>query len=155
MTSMTITSSSLVVFVLLHSAAHLAEADKCGGNCPSNGHSADRDCLCGTAKKVVDIANWCAKFKFWNQKCCQCVVAKESEGNANAVHRSSGGSGSNYNVGLWQINSVNWALCNAVDGAGKAPCDPQANLNCAIKVYQWAGNSWQPWSTAARCPACN
>jgi hypothetical protein len=144
----------LLELLLYHQSLYIGvgivKADKCGGNCPSNGCStADGDCLCGTTKKVVDIANWCAKFN-WNQKCCQCIVTKESEGNANAVHRS----GSSYNVGLWQINSVNWAQCNGDSRA--PPCDPQANLNCAIQVYRWGGNSWKPWSTSHRCgPSCS
>ncbi len=54
----------------------------------------------------------------------------ESGGNANAVNQNSGGS---YDVGLWQINDMNWASCSG----GSAPCDPNTNLACAKKVYQW------------------
>jgi hypothetical protein len=46
-------------------------------------------------------------------------------------------------VGLWQINSINWGNCNS----GHAPCDPTQNLNCAIKIYQGRSNSWNAWST--------
>lgn len=49
-------------------------------------------------------------------------------------------------VGLWQINSCNWE-CNG----GKAPCEPDKNLNCAIQVYKDAGNSWKPWLTHSGC----
>ena len=47
----------------------------------------------------------------------------ESAANANAANQNSGGS---YDVGLWQINDMNWASCSS----GKAPCDPNTNLNC-------------------------
>jgi len=33
----------------------------------------------------------------------------ESGGNANAVNQNSGGS---FDVGLWQVNSGNWASCS-------------------------------------------
>ena len=48
----------------------------------------------------------------------------ESGGNANAVNQN--GNGGSYDVGLWQINDMNWASCNG----GKAPCDGNSNLNC-------------------------
>jgi hypothetical protein len=42
---------------------------------------------------------------------------------------------------------VNWGQCNG----GRAPCDPTQNLNCAIKVYGWGGNTWKLWSTHTAC----
>lgn len=68
----------------------------------------------------------------------------ESSGNANALNYNTD---SSTDVGLWQINTVNWGQCNG----GNAPCDLNANLNCAIKVYGWGGNTWRLWSTAAGC----
>ncbi len=66
----------------------------------------------------------------WNQANCECIMNAESGGNAYAVNQNSGGS---FDVGLWQINDMNWSSCSG----GSAPCDPNANLACAIKVYQW------------------
>lgn len=118
----------------------IAFADSCGGNCPSGKCPT---CFCGTSKNMQDIATWCGKYS-WNQACCKCVVSHESGGNANALNYNTNGS---TDVGLWQINNVNWASCSS----GKAPCDPSTNLNCAIKVYQWGGNTWKLWSTHTAC----
>lgn len=118
----------------------VALSDNCGGNCPSgNCHT----CYCGTNKLMEDIATWCGKHN-WNVSCCKCIVSHESGGNAHAMNHNTNGS---TDVGLWQINSVNWGGCNG----NKAPCDPNENLKCAIKVYQGSGNSWKPWSTHSAC----
>jgi hypothetical protein len=53
-------------------------------------------------------------------------------------------------VGLWQIDSVNWGQCNG----GNVPCDVDSNLNCAIQIYQWGGNNWSQWSTCGGCGCC-
>ena len=62
------------------------------------------------------------------------------------------GSNPSYDVGLWQINDFNWGSGGC--GAG-APCDPTANLNCAIQVYKWGGNTWKNWATASGCGCAN
>ena len=126
----------LVLMVLLG----ICLADSCGGNCPSGRCPT---CYCGNSKKSVDIGSWCSKYN-WSQSCCKCIVSHESGGNANAINYNSNASS---DVGLWQINTVNWGSCSG----GKAPCDPNTNLNCAIKVYQWGGNSWKLWSTHSGC----
>ena len=54
-------------------------------------------------------------------------------------HCSMQNSGGSYDIGLWQINDMNWASCSG----GKAPCDPNTNLNCAKKVFGWGGNTWK------------
>lgn len=126
----------LVVMMLLA----VSMADNCGGNCPSG---KCHTCYCGNSKLMEDIATWCGKHN-WNVACCKCIVSHESGGNAHAMNYNTNGS---TDVGLWQINSVNWGGCNG----GKAPCDPNQNLNCAIKVYQGSGNSWKPWSTHSAC----
>ncbi len=54
-------------------------------------------------------------------------------------------------VGLWQIDSVNWGQCNN----GQAPCDINANLECAKKIWGWAGNNWSLWSTCSACGCCS
>jgi len=116
--------------------------DTCGGNCPSNDCGT---CPCGYSTNYIDIVSICSQFNNWNQACCQCIVQNESGGDANAVNADSDGS---FDVGVFQINSVNWA-CNG----GSAPCDPTANLNCAINVYCNAG-SWSPWTTCSGCGCC-
>ena len=112
----------------------------CGGNCPSN------DCVscpCGTTPSPQNINYWCSQYS-WSQSCCQCIVNHESGGNANALNYNVDNS---YDVGLFQINQVNWGQCNG----GNTPCDLNANLQCAIDVWQWGGNSFRYWSTAAGC----
>ena len=73
----------------------------------------------------------------------------ESAANGNAVNQN--GAGGSYDVGLWQINSMNWASCSG----GKAPCDLNTNLNCAKMVYGWGGNTWKLWSTCSQCGCCS
>jgi len=46
--------------------------------------------------------------------------------------------------------SMNWASCSG----GRAPCDVDANLKCAIDVYRWGGNSFKLWSTCRVCGVC-
>ena len=116
----------------------------CGSNCPGGCAT----CPCGSTSSVLDIKTWCAKYSGWNQANCQCIMKYESGGNANAVNQNTGGS---YDVGLWQINDFNWGSCSG----GKAPCDATSNLNCAIKVWQWGGNTWKNWSTCSKCGACS
>eukprot|EP00484_Ammonia_sp_Unknown_P007138 CAMPEP_0197055522 /NCGR_PEP_ID=MMETSP1384-20130603/67272_1 /TAXON_ID=29189 /ORGANISM="Ammonia sp." /LENGTH=153 /DNA_ID=CAMNT_0042489133 /DNA_START=85 /DNA_END=543 /DNA_ORIENTATION=- len=103
----------------------------CGGNCPSDDCSS---CPCGTSVVKEDIATWCSKYS-WNQKNCQCIMTHESGGNEHAANENSNGS---FDVGLWQINTVNWDSCSG----GSPPCDAAANLQCAIDVYKWGGNTW-------------
>ena len=112
----------------------------CGGNCPGGQCST---CYCGTTSNPVSISNWCASYN-WNQACCMCIVTHESNGNANAMNGNANGS---EDVGLWQINTVNWGQCNA----GQAPCTPSSNLICAQMVWGWGGNSFSLWSTAGPC----
>ena len=113
----------------------------CGGNCPSGTCTS---CPCGEAKESYDIATECAKYSSWNQACCKCIVSHESGGNAHAAYQNTGGS---LDVGFWQVNSMNWASCSG----GAAPCNIDTNRNCAIKVWQWGGNTWKLWSTAKTC----
>lgn len=118
----------------------------CGGNCPGGCDS----CPCGETKDPEDAVTWCAKYSGWSQSQCQCIVKHESGGNGHAVNQNTGSASYKWDVGLWQVNSFNWDSCNS----GKAPCDNNANLNCAIKVWQWGGNSFKLWSTCGACGAC-
>jgi len=113
--------------------------------CPFSACS--RGCPCGPNASIVSKSEWCAKYSGWSQSSCECIMNAESGGNANVINQNRGGS---YDVGLWQINDANWGQCNG----GAAPCSPQANLNCAIKVFQWGGNTWKLWSTCSKCGVC-
>ena len=128
------------VLILIAMIAALVFADTCGGNCPG---AKCPSCPCGTTKNPQDISAWCGKYS-WNQACCKCIVSHESGGNGNALNYNTNGS---FDVGLWQINKVNWDSCSG----GSAPCNVQTNLNCAIKVYGWGGNSFKLWSTHTGC----
>ena len=131
------------MFVIISSLCFISHASNCGGNCPGG---CDQ-CPCGLQPSYADIKEWCAKYH-WNQENCECIMLNESVGNANAVNQNYDGT---YDVGLWQIDTVNWNACNG----GRTPCDPTENLNCAIDIYQWGGNTWQLWATCGMCNACN
>ncbi len=90
----------------------------------------------------------------------------ESGNNANAANYNSNAS---YDVGLWQVNTVNWSawydvfdrnlVVDLIDSpslsnGGKAPCDPNENLQCAIAVWKWGGDSFRLWSTCGGCGCC-
>lgn len=55
-----------------------------------------------------------------------------------------------FDVGLWQINKVNWDSCSG----GAAPCDASQSLTCAIDVWKWGGGSFKLWSTCGGCGCC-
>ncbi|CUG86958.1 unnamed protein product, partial [Bodo saltans] len=71
----------------------------------------------------------------------RCIVSHESSGNAHAANYNSWDS--SYDVGVWQVNTVNWKDCSG----GAAPCNPSTNLQCAIDVWRWGGNTFRLWST--------
>ena len=114
-------------------------AGNCGGNCPGNRCPS---CPCGTTPHHIDIDAICRRHS-WSQACCKCIIQHESGGNEHSMNYNTNGS---FDVGVFQINKVNWA-CNG----GAAPCDSESNLKCAIHVYQGSRNSWKPWSTARGC----
>lgn len=132
------------ILVVMAFCAALAYAGTCGGNCPSGRCTS---CKCPATPKHVDIASACSKFSGWNQKCCQCIISHESGGNQYAQLENTNGSN---DVGLWQVNSMNWASCNG----GRAPCDLNENLQCAKKVFAWGGNTFKLWSTCGACGCC-
>lgn len=103
----------------------------------------------GSTASTQSISTWCSKYSGWSQSSCQCIMQHESGGNANAVNQN--GNGGSYDVGLWQINDMNWASCSG----GAAPCDPSKNLACAEKVFAWGGNTWKLWATCSTCGVCN
>ena len=102
---------------------------------------------CGSASYVT-ISTWCSKYSGWSQSCCKCIVQAESGGNLHACNKNSNGS---IDVGLWQINSGNWASCNG----GNPPCDTSSNLFCAKKLFQGGGNTWKHWPSCSSCGCCS
>ncbi|KAL0480702.1 hypothetical protein AKO1_013020 [Acrasis kona] len=142
-------SSFLLLLILALVCATLCATNdtvpnsNCGGNCPSGRCT---KCHCGTSRSQQDINAWCSKYTGWNQACCRCVVSRESAGNAHAENHNVGGSD---DVGLWQINSMNWASCSG----GQPPCDPNVNLKCAIKIWGYH-KSFKLWSTCGACGCC-
>jgi len=119
----------------------IVEAGDCGGNC-LNGSCLS--CLCGKVKNMVNVQEICKRYS-WNQDCCVCIANALSGGNANAIKYYEDGS---YEVGVFQINQIHWRSC----GGRRAPCDPEANVACAIGIYKGAANRWRPWSSpAAKC----
>eukprot|EP01088_Endostelium_zonatum_P014848 TRINITY_DN33_c0_g3_i1.p1 TRINITY_DN33_c0_g3~~TRINITY_DN33_c0_g3_i1.p1 ORF type:complete len:135 (+),score=13.50 TRINITY_DN33_c0_g3_i1:74-478(+) len=131
----------VVLFAIVACLVALVSANTCGGNCPSNDCPS---CPCGTAAAHINIADICSKGP-WNQACCRCIVSHESGGNAHAANYNTNGS---FDVGVFQINRVNWA-CNG----GNAPCDVASNLKCAIDVWN-QHRSFSPWSTCRGCGCC-
>merc|ERR1711991_856690 len=104
-------------------------------DCPS--------CPRGTTRKFESISEWCGKCH-WDQSMCQCIVNHESSGNSHANNYNTNGS---FDIGFWQVNSVNWDSCSG----GSPPCDVATNLQCAIKVWGWGGDSFKLWSTYQGC----
>lgn len=97
------------------------------------------------------VTDWCqkgARDVGWNVNSCKCIVSKESSGNNKDCLLNTNGS---TDVGLWQINSINWKDCNN----GKAPCTVAQNYECAKKVFKWGGNTWKYWATCGACGVCN
>eukprot|EP01117_Protostelium_nocturnum_P018485 TRINITY_DN773_c0_g1_i1.p1 TRINITY_DN773_c0_g1~~TRINITY_DN773_c0_g1_i1.p1 ORF type:complete len:189 (-),score=34.38 TRINITY_DN773_c0_g1_i1:76-642(-) len=134
----------VVIFVLFAILASVI-AETCGGNCPGG---RCKSCPCGTSRAPVNIAAECAKWSGVNRACCECIAKHESGGNAHAMNGNSNGS---IDVGLWQVNSMNWASCNG----GRAPCDVASNLKCAMQVWQWGHHSFKGWSTCGACGCCS
>lgn len=138
--------SLLLVAILAFCSADVnTTSSTCGGNCPGGCGS----CPCGTTSNKQSASSWCSKYSGWKQSSCECIMNAESNANANAVNQN--GNGGSYDVGLWQINDMNWASCSG----GKAPCDPSTNLACAKKVFGWGGNTWKLWSTCSKCGVCS
>jgi hypothetical protein len=140
-------SRSLLILVALLACSAVALAqDDCGGNCPSQDCPG---CPCGYSTNYQDIGGWCSQYGGWDQGQCQCIVNAESSGNANADNYNPGGN--TYDVGMAQVNTINWSSCSG----GNPPCDPSTNLNCAIDVWRWGGGSFKLWSTCGGCGACD
>jgi len=135
----------LLFIAIVAASLALVSANTCGGNCPSNDCPG---CPCGTGSAYVNIANACAQYGGWNQDQCRCIVSHESSGNAHAANYNPGGN--TYDIGVWQVNTINWSTCSG----GNPPCDQSTNLGCAIDVWRWGGGTFKLWSTCGGCGAC-
>ena len=107
------------ISTLLALGLSVVVANSCGGNCPSNSCST---CYCGTGRESVNIASACSQYSGWSQSACQCIASHESGGNAHAQLHNTNGSN---DVGLWQVNSMNWA------------CQITLNHSQRVKMYYW------------------
>ena len=136
-----ISAQKITLLLVLGIAAVLGNG--CGGNCPSGNCES---CIC-PPPHYEDIAAACSRYTGWDQRCCQCIISHESGGNSHAQLHDSDGTN---DIGLWQINTVNWGQCNN----GNPPCDVNQNLECAKKVYAWGGNTWRLWTTCSACGCC-
>jgi hypothetical protein len=128
------------IIILVLVILGVAFSETCGGNCPGGKCPS---CPCGTTKNMVDIPTYCSKHT-WNQSCCKCIASHESGGNSNAMNYNTNNS---FDVGLFQINSINWPGCNS----GHAPCNVDQNTQCAWYIYGRWGNSFHAWSTHTAC----
>ena len=136
--------SAMRTIAVLAIIALAVAAETCGGNCPSDDCNS---CPCGTSRDVVDIDSFCSQYSGWSMECCRCIVSHESGGNAHAVNHNSNGSN---DVGLFQINDINWPSCSG----GQPPCNPSTSLECAKEVFHWGSNTWKLWSTCGGCGCC-
>lgn len=130
-----------IIFVLAF-LAWISFADYCGGNCPLGNCPM---CTCGNTTNIVNVTDVCSKGT-WNQTCCQCIINIGSGGDASYVGYETSSNSSVSFVGLFQINSLNWQMCNN----GTAPCSVADNLKCANMSYT-SGGGWKAWSTASLC----
>ena len=89
-----------------------------------------------TIREVIE-ANF-GEEKYMAYKIMKC----ESNGRPNAVNYNANGT---RDSGLFQINSVHAYLVN---GDLDSLFDPKVNIQVAKKVYERAGNSWEPWVCA-------
>ncbi len=143
------------------------EIDNCGDECTINLHCKRlcrsskelwrqlssftcRGCPCGVSPSYTNVAEACALCSVWTQSGCQavCVVNYERAGNLNQMYYNR--VPRTYDVGLLQIGQNNWASCHN----GSAPCSLTANFNCAIKMFQFGGNSCKNWPSCSDCAEC-
>ena len=140
-----------IIFVFYVSVSGLT----CEGNCPSD---SCYQCLCGThpvtsENSLFVASEWCSKYT-WNYECCICTITAKSGLNPKASNFNLGDpiadltdDGGTEDVGLFQINSVNWECNN-----NEPPCYIVSNFKCAVDVYQWGGNTWEFWGdTSCGC----
>jgi len=88
----------------------------------------------------TDIEKYvCDVFGNFNCQVALAVMESESGGNPEAWNANTNGT---LDVGLWQINSINWETC------GMSMSDllnPYKNTDCAKTLYDRAGGSFTPW----------
>jgi len=144
--------------LLLACLLGIATADTCGGNCPRDTCDGTTcETYCGSTPKQYDGVAALCKDKAWFGKkpmpadfpaCCQCIANIESRGNAAAMNKNKG---SSWDIGLFQINTINWADCVANNNnPGAALCDPTLNAACAAKVFKGAQRTFKRWAQSTR-----
>jgi hypothetical protein len=80
----------------------------------------------------------CEVFGNFNCQVALAIMEAESGGNPEAWNANTNGT---LDVGLWQINSINWKTC---DMTMSELLDPYNSTDCAKIIYDRAGG-WTPW----------
>ena len=149
--------TAFVIFALLLATGSndsVAAQNTCGGNCPS-GSCPGNHCPCGVEPmqlSTAQVASFCAQHTGaggWSQSCCECIIQRESIGNAHAVDYEQ--DYQNFKVGLLQIPDMFWGKCNN----GWPPCSTEATLTCAIENWKLGNGTWALWDyTCPNCGSC-
>lgn len=91
------------------------------------------------AEVETDIEQYiCDTFGHFNCQVALAVMKAESGGNPEAWNANDNGT---LDVGLWQINSINWDTCGM---SMSDLLDPYNNTDCAKIIYDRSG-SFDPW----------
>lgn len=118
---------SIIIFTLLVLSTNSLT---CGNNCPSNTCS---DCWCGETNNYINITEECSKYD-WDQRCCQCIISKESGGNSNAMFKVTE---KNSKTGVWQLDdTIKITTCRLKYEDRTSLCDKNINIACAYNLYQ-------------------
>lgn len=81
----------------------------------------------------------CDTFGTYECQVAIAVMRAESKGNAEAWNYNTNGT---LDIGLWQINEINWDTCNMTM---KDLLDPYKNTDCAKIMYDRSDESFSPW----------
>eukprot|EP01088_Endostelium_zonatum_P007662 TRINITY_DN2000_c0_g1_i1.p1 TRINITY_DN2000_c0_g1~~TRINITY_DN2000_c0_g1_i1.p1 ORF type:complete len:178 (+),score=22.07 TRINITY_DN2000_c0_g1_i1:100-633(+) len=153
-----------VILVLVYWSVGETELT-CGGNCAVGGKCDLIGCYCGEEVLIASealVRSLCSMYP-WDVEQCVCIANKTSDFNINLIN------GWVYDneptpradVGLWQVDSVNWFRC----GQHLIPrdklnnhtlplmCDPYINVKCAFSVWQEV-SSFHLWKVCKQCNAC-
>ena len=138
----------LMMLLFVSDGEFARSQNDCGGNCPWTTCPGNH-CPCGVAPRQLSptqVGTFCARFPEWSAACCECIVSKESGGNANAVGYDI--LFQNFRAGLLQIPDMFWGKCNS----GWPPCSTEATLTCAIENWKLGNGTWALWDYT--CPLC-
>ena len=88
----------------------------------------------------TDIERYiCDVFGVFNCQVALAVMKAESGGNSEAWNSNNNGT---LDIGLWQINSINWDTCGM---SMSDLLDPYKNTDCAKMLYVNADSTFTPW----------